>query len=197
MPTGMALIGVSQKAMEACEKSLHSRCYFDFRDMARANDQGYFPYTPPATLMRGLRASIDMLNREGLDNVHARHTRLAEGVRAAVRAWGLGNCARRSSLYSDTVTAVVVEPGFDANRIIQAAYQNYGVSLGAGLGKVAGKVFRSGHLGWLNEPMVLQALGGVELAMRDCEVNFTAGSGVGAAIEHYTDRREPLSIAAE
>ena len=129
--------------------------------------------------------------------MHARHTRLAEGVRAAVCAWGLGNCARRSSLYSDTVTAVVVEPGFDANRIIQAAYHNYGVSLGAGLGKVAGKVFRMGHLGWLNEPMVLQALGGVELAMRDCGVNFTAGSGVGAAIEHYTDRREPLSLAAE
>ena len=77
------------------------------------------------------------------------------------------------------------------------AYNKYGVSLGAGLGKVAGKVFRIGHLGWLNEPMVLQALGGVELAMRDCEVNFTAGSGVGAAIEHYTDRREPLSLAAE
>ncbi|MGB0518746.1 MAG: serine--glyoxylate aminotransferase, partial [Candidatus Puniceispirillaceae bacterium] len=74
---------------------------------------------------------------------------------------------------------------------------NYGVSLGAGLGKVAGKVFRIGHLGWLNEPMVLQALGGVELAMRDCGVNFTAGSGVGAAIEHYTDRSEPLSLAAE
>ena len=197
MPTGMALIGVSQKAIDACEKSLHASCYFDFRDMANANAQGYFPYTPPVTLMHGLRASIDMLNREGLDNVHARHRHLAEGVRAAVRAWGFGNCARRSSLYSDTVTAVVVAPDFDANKVIQAAYHNYGVSLGAGLGKVAGKVFRIGHLGWLNEPMVLQALGGVELAMRDCGIDFKAGSGVGAAIEHYTESREVLSLAAE
>ena len=197
MPTGMALIGVSQKAIDACEKSLHASCYFDFRDMANANAQGYFPYTPPVTLMHGLRASIDMLNREGLDNVHARHRHLAEGVRAAVRAWGFGNCARRSSLYSDTVTAVVVAPDFDANKIIQAAYHNYGVSLGAGLGKVAGKVFRIGHLGWLNEPMVLQVLGGVELAMRDCGIDFKAGSGVGAAIEHYTESREVLSLAAE
>ena len=105
--------------------------------------------------------------------------------------------SRRASLHSDTVTAIVVDKNTDANDIIRTAYRNYGVSLGGGLGKVAGKVFRVGHLGWLNEPMVLQALGGVELAMRDCGVNFTAGSGVGAAIEHYTDSRESLSLAAE
>ena len=197
LPTGMTLVGVSQKAMDACEKATNPRGYFDFRDMAKANDQGYFPYTPPVTLMRGLRVAIDMLNREGLDNVYARHNRLAGGVRAAVKAWGLRNCARRAALHSDTVTAIVVDSNTDANDIIRTAYRNYGVSLGGGLGKVAGKVFRIGHLGWLNEPMVLQALGGVELAMRDCGINFTAGSGVGAAIEHYTDSREVLSLAAE
>ena len=197
LPTGLTIIGVSEKAMAARSRATTSRCYFDFADMAKMNAQGYFPYTPPATLLRGLRASVDMLNDEGLDNVHARHNRLAGGVRAAVDAWGLRNCARRPELHSDTVTAIMVEPGTDANDIIKTAYHRYGVSLGSGLGKVAGKVFRVGHLGWLNEAMVLQALGGVELAMRDCGIAFTAGSGVGAAIEHYTDTRIELSLAAE
>ncbi|HBP59706.1 MAG TPA: serine--glyoxylate aminotransferase [Alphaproteobacteria bacterium] len=196
MPTGLTIIGVSEKAMAACAKATTPRCYFDFAGMAKMNAQGYFPYTPPATLLRGLRAAVDMLNNEGLDNVHARHNRLAGGVRAAVDAWGLRNCARRPELYSDTVTAILVSPGTDANDIISIAYNRYGVSLGGGLGKVAGKVFRVGHLGWLNEAMVLQALGGVELAMRDCGIAFTAGSGVGAAIEHYTDTRIALPLAA-
>lgn len=197
LPTGLIIIGVSEKAMEACGAAVNPRSYFDFTDMAKMNAQGYFPYTPPTTLLRGLRAAVDMLNREGLDNVHARHKRLAGGVRAAVDAWGLQNCARRPELYSDTVTAVMVASDTDANDIISTAYHRFGVSLGGGLGKVAGKVFRVGHLGWLNEAMVLQALGGVELAMRECGIAFTAGSGVGAAIEHYTDTRVELPIAAE
>ena len=147
--------------------------------------------------MRGLRASVDMLMDEGLDNVHARHALLAGGVRAAVAAWGLRNCARRPDLYSDTVTAAMVDPDTNANDIIGAAYNHYGVSLGGGLGKVAGKVFRIGHLGWLNEAMVIQALGGAELAMRHCGVRFAAGAGVGAAIEHFTDTRAELPLAAE
>lgn len=190
-------MAVSDRAMGACARSDHSSCYLDFTDMATANDQGYFPYTPAATLMRGLRASVDMLMDEGLDNVFARHARLADGVRAAVGAWGLRNCARRPELHSDTVTAVVVDPGTNANDIIGAAYNHYGVSLGGGLGKVAGKVFRIGHLGWLNEAMVIQALGGAELALRHCGVNFEAGSGVGAAIERFTEARLDLPLAAE
>ena len=197
LPTGLCVVGVSDKAMAACERGDHPSSYLDFRDMAKANDQGYFPYTPAATLMRGLRASVDMLMEEGLDDVHARHTRLASGVRAAVSAWGLRNCARRPDLYSDTVTAVLVEQSTNANDIIAAAYEHYGVSLGGGLGKVAGKVFRIGHLGWLNEAMVIQALGGAELAMRHCGVRFAAGAGVGAAIEHFTDTRAALPLAAE
>ena len=196
-PTGLCIMAVSDKAMGACARSDHPSCYLDFTDMATANDQGYFPYTPAATLMRGLRASVDMLMDEGLDNVFARHARLADGVRAAVGAWGLRNCARRPELHSDTVTAVVVDPGTNANDIIGAAYNHYGVSLGGGLGKVAGKVFRIGHLGWLNEAMVIQALGGAELALRHCGVNFEAGSGVGAAIERFTEARLDLPLAAE
>ena len=163
----------------------------------KTNDQGYFPYTPAATLLRGLRASIDMLHNEGLSKVVSRHNRLASGVRAAVDAWGLQNCAVAPKWHSDTVTAILVPEEYDANDVINAAYHNYGVSLGAGLGKVAGKVFRIGHLGWLNETMVLRALGGVEMAMRDAGIPFQAGSGVGAAVEYYTDTRQPLSLAAE
>ena len=197
MPTGLCIVGVSLKALEACSTSSFPTGYFSFQDMMKMNDQGYFPYTPAATLLRGLRASIDMLHSEGLANVASRHNRLASGVRAAVDAWGLKNCAVAPKWHSDTVTAIVVPEKFDANDVISAAYHNYGVSLGGGLGKVAGKVFRIGHLGWLNETMVLRALGGVEMAMRDAGIPFQAGSGVGAAVEYYTDTRQPLSLAAE
>ena len=197
MPTGLAIVGVSQKALDACAGSNLPASYFNFHDMMKMNEQGYFPYTPAATLLRGLRASIDMLTDEGLSNVVARHHRLANGVRAAVAAWGLRNCAVASKWHSDTVTAILVPDGHNANDVIQAAYHNYGVSLGGGLGKVAGKVFRIGHLGWLNETMVLQALGGTEMALRDAGISFKAGSGVGAAVEYYTESREPLTLAAE
>lgn len=197
MPTGLAIVGVSQKALGACAGSNLPSSYFNFHDMLKMNEQGYFPYTPAATLLRGLRASIDMLTDEGLSNVVARHRRLANGVRAAIDAWGLRNCAVAPKWHSDTVTAILVPDGHNANDVIQAAYHNYGVSLGGGLGKVAGKVFRIGHLGWLNETMVLQALGGTEMALRDAGISFRAGSGVGAAVEYYTDSRKPLTLAAE
>mgnify|MGYP000276841263 CR=1 FL=1 len=197
MPTGLAIVGVSQKALDACAGSNLPASYFNFHDMMKMNEQGYFPYTPAATLLRGLRASIDMLTDEGLSNVVARHHRLANGVRAAVAAWGLRNCAVAPKWHSDTVTAILVPDGHNANDVIQAAYHNYGVSLGGGLGKVAGKVFRIGHLGWLNETMVLQALGGTEMALRDAGISFKAGSGVGAAVEYYTESRRPLTLAAE
>ena len=197
MPTGLAIVGVSQKALDACAGSNLPASYFNFHDMMKMNEQGYFPYTPAATLLRGLRASIDMLTDEGLSNVVARHHRLANGVRAAVDAWGLRNCAVAPKWHSDTVTAILVPDGHNANDVIQAAYHNYGVSLGGGLGKVAGKVFRIGHLGWLNETMVLQALGGTEMALRDAGISFKAGSGVGAAVEYYTESRKPLALAAE
>jgi alanine-glyoxylate transaminase/serine-glyoxylate transaminase/serine-pyruvate transaminase len=148
------------------------------------------------TLLRGLRASVDMLLEEGLDNVYARHHRLAEGVRQAVHAWDLTLCAKAPQWYSDTVSAIVVPTGFDANTVIKGAYQNYGLSLGAGLSKVAGKVFRIGHLGYLNEIMVLSALGGAELAMKDAGIPFQAGAGVGAAVSYYSSTRSaPVALA--
>jgi alanine-glyoxylate transaminase/serine-glyoxylate transaminase/serine-pyruvate transaminase len=197
LPTGLAIVCVSEKALQAGTSAKLPRCFFDYRDMIKANAQGYFPYTPAATLLRGLRASVDLLLEEGLPNVFARHRRLAGAVRAAVDAWGLRNCAQAPEWFSDTVTAIVVPEGFDANDVISTAYHRYDLSLGAGLSRVAGKVFRVGHVGWLNDIMVLQALGGVELAMHDIGIKFEPGSGVGAAVRHLAQSGEAMRIAAE
>ena len=198
LPTGLAIVGVSQKALEARKTSKMPVCFFDYDDMINTNAQGYFPYTPAATLLRGLRASVDMLLDEGLDNVFARHHRLAEGVRRAVSAWGLTTCAQGPEWHSDTVTAIMVPEGVDANEVIKTAYYKYDLSLGAGLSQVAGKVFRIGHLGWLNELMVLSALGGAELAMRDVGLQFTSGAGVGAAVDYFAETQATVTrIAAE
>lgn len=204
MPTGLAVVCVSEKAL-AMSGSKAARSdgrapgggYWDFETMLAANATGYFPYTPAMTLLRGLRESTDMLLEEGMDQVFERHFRLAEGVRRAVAAWGLRLCATDPATASDTVTAILVDADTNANDVIKTAYHRYGVSLGGGLGAVAGKVFRIGHLGWLNETMVLQALGGAEMAMRDAGIAFDAGSGVGAAISYYTDARPASLMAAE
>ena len=135
------------------------------------------------TLIRGLRVSVDRLLAEGLDNVFARHHYLAEGVRAAVSAWGLDLCARHPKWYSDTVSAICLPDGFDSGELLRHAYQRYGISLGAGLSRVAGRVFRIGHLGDLNEIMLIAAIAGSEMAMRDLGVPVDAGSGVAAASE--------------
>jgi len=198
LPTGLTILGVSQKALEAAKSATMNRCYFAFDDMIAANDMGYFPYTPATTLLRGLRASIDMLLDEGLENVFQRHHRLAEGVRKAVDAWGLNLCAADPKWYSDTVSAVMVPEGVDGNALAQHAYRRYNLSLGLGLTKVAGKLFRIGHLGSLNELMLLQALAGTEMAMRDMGIDVAPGSGVGAASEYYRlsgDAAELLAAA--
>ena len=186
LPAGLAIMAASQKAIKASENATMRRCYFDFGDMVKINATGYFPYTPPMSLLRGLRASLDRIFDEGLENVFARHTFLAEGVRQAVYAWGLSLCAREPQRYSDTVTAILVPEGKDANQVIKHAYHRYGLSLGAGLSVVAGKLFRIGHLGDLNELMLMSAISGAEMAMRDVGImEVEAGSGVAAAQEYY------------
>ncbi|MGE0210105.1 MAG: aminotransferase class V-fold PLP-dependent enzyme [Parvibaculaceae bacterium] len=197
LPAGLAILCVSQKALAAAGDAKLRRCYFDFADMGRMNKDGYFPYTPPLSLIRGLRASVDLLLEEGLENVFARHHRLAEGVRRGVAAWGLKLCARAPKWHSDTVSAIVLPEGFDSAKLLRHAYARYGLSLGAGLSKVAGKVFRIGHLGDLNELMVLSALAGSELAMIDLGVPVKAGSGVGAAVEYFHAEAAGLKQAAE
>jgi alanine-glyoxylate transaminase / serine-glyoxylate transaminase / serine-pyruvate transaminase len=185
MPAGLAILCVSEKALAARKQAGMRRCYFDFEDMMRTNKDGFFPYTPPLHMLRALRAATDLLLDEGLENVFARHFRLAEGVRRAVSAWGLTLCAREPKWHSDTVSAILLPEGFDSAALVRHAYTKYHLSLGMGLNKVAGKVFRIGHLGDLNEIMCLQAIAGSEMAMRDLGVPVEAGSGVGAAIEYY------------
>ena len=181
LPTGLGILAVSQKALEAHKSAKLTRCFFDFADMMRTNKDGFFPYTPATTLMRGLRASLDMLFAEGLDNVFARHHRIAEGVRQGVAAWGLSLCAKAPKWHSDTVSTVMVPKGFNSEDVVKTAYYRYKMSLGLGLSKIAGKGYRIGHLGFFNEIMALQALAGAEMAMMDAGIPIEAGSGAAAA----------------
>ncbi|RWI94822.1 MAG: aminotransferase class V-fold PLP-dependent enzyme [Mesorhizobium sp.] len=192
---GLGFLSVSKKALAASRVATHRRCYFSFDDMTRANDAGYFPYTPATQLLRGLRASLDLIAEEGLENIFARHHRLAEGVRKAVDAWGLKLCAKAPQWHSDTVSAILVPEGIDSGDVVKRAYRTYQTSLGGGLNKVFGKVFRIGHLGWLNEVMVCASLSAAEMALLDCGVRLAPGSGVAAAIEHF--RRTAAMPVAE
>jgi len=185
LATGMAIVGVSQKAMAATETATCPRCFFDFRDMAGANAAGGFPYTPPLQVMAGLRESVTMLLDEGLDNVFQRHHRIAEGVRRAVDAWGLRLCARSRDLYSDTVSAIYVPEGFDSEALTDHAYNAYGVSFGVGLGPLASRAFRIGHLGSLTEAMALSGIATIEMAMKDLDYPIDLGTGVAAAQDYY------------
>lgn len=185
LATGMAILCVSPKAQRAMETAKLPRTFFDFRDMMAANASGGFPYTPPLQLIYGMRESLNMLFEEGLDAVYARHFRLAEGVRRAVKAWGLGLVAQSPDLYSDTVSAIYVPDGFDSNALTDHAFNAYGVSFGIGLGELNGKAFRIGHLGSLTDVMVLSGLGTIEMAMADLNYPIKLGSGVAAAQEYF------------
>ncbi len=185
LTTGMAIIGVSQRALAATETAKCPRCFFDFRDMVGANAKGNFPYTPPLQIIHGLNESVKMLLGEGLEHVFARHHRLAEGIRAAVSAWGLRLCANSPDLYSDTVSAIYVPEGRDSNVLTDHAYEAYRVSFGVGLGQMAGKAFRIGHLGALTDVMALSGISAIEMAMKDLNYPIELGSGVSAAQEYY------------
>jgi alanine-glyoxylate transaminase/serine-glyoxylate transaminase/serine-pyruvate transaminase len=187
LPAGLGILAVSEKALESRKRAEFNRCYFDFEDMIQTNADGWFPYTPGLSLLYGLRESLDMLFEEGIDNVHARHHRLAEGVRRAVDAWGMKLCAQGPEWQSDTVSAVVVPEGHDARKLIEIATTRYNLALGAGLMQLAGRVFRIGHLGDLNDLMCLGALSGVEMAMADAGIPLEPGKGVGAAQTYYRE----------
>ena len=185
LPAGMALLAFSPKALAKHKSSKCAKCFLDIKDHINTNKDGFFPYTPSVPMLRGLRASLDLLLGEGLDNVYARHFRLAEGVRKAVKAWGLETCAASPKWNSDTVTAIMAPKNVNAAEVIHIAYHRYNISLGAGLSQVAGKVFRIGHLGDNNDVRMMAALGGVEMAMRDAGIRIKPGSGTGAACEYY------------
>jgi alanine-glyoxylate transaminase/serine-glyoxylate transaminase/serine-pyruvate transaminase len=194
LPAGLGVTCVSQKALELGKKATSKRCYFDYGDMVQSNASGYFPYTPALPMLYGLRESLAMLAEEGLENVFRRHAYLAGGTRAAVlEGWKLKLCAVDPKWYSDTVSAVMVPEGINGADVIARAFK---LALGAGLSKVAGKLFRIGHLGDLNELMLLGAIAGSEMAMLDVGVKIEPGSGVAAA-QSYWRKHAPAASKSE
>lgn len=182
LPAGLAILGFSDKAMQATSAAKLSRAYFDVNDMGTGNS---YPYTPPVGLLNGLKLACDMLLDEGLHNVFERHNRIAEGVRQAVAAWGMPLCATSPELYSNTVSAIVTPEGFDATDIVTHAANKYSVAFGVGLGDVAGKVFRIGHLGSMTDVMMLGGIATAEMVMCDLGLDIRLGSGVAAAQDYY------------
>ena len=196
LPPGLAILGFSEKAMAATRVATLPRTFLDVADMAKGHAANAFPYTPPVGLMNGLRLSCDLLLAEGLENVFTRHHRLAEGVRAAVGAWGLELCAVSPEVYSDSVSAIRTPDGFDATDIVTVAARDYDMAFGVGLGEVAGKVFRIGHLGALTDAMVISGLGVAEMVMVDLGLPITLGSGIGAAQARYRRGSDMQKVAA-
>jgi len=194
LPAGLGILCASERALEMRHLAKSKRAYFDLNDMLNSNRNGYFPYTPALSLLYGLKESLCILEEEGLDNVINRHNYLASGVRAAVEGWGLKLCAKDPKWNSNTVSAIMVPEGIDAAKVISAAYNHYNLSLGAGLNKVAGKLFRIGHLGDMNEVHLLAAIAGAEMAMLDVGIKIESGSGVAAAINYYRMHKGTVNV---
>ena len=183
LPPGMAILAVSERALRASEKATCPRSFWDWQPVIERNRRGQYPYTPATSLLFGLRESLAMLAEEGLPNVFARHARLAEACRRAVRAWPLELLCRNPAELSNTLTAVVMPAGTDSDDLVQHAYRRLELSLGIGLGEVKGRVFRIGHLGSVNELDLLGGLAGVEMMLKEIGVPLTLGSGLAAAQE--------------
>ena len=181
LPPGLSFNAVSEKAMAASRTNTLPRSYWDWQEMVKINAGGFFPYTPATNLLYGLKEAIAMLHEEGLPAVFARHQRLASATRAAVKAWGLEVLCENPAEQSSVLTAVIMPPSYDADAYRKIALEKYNISLGSGLGKVAGKVFRIGHLGECNELMLLGALSGVEMGLAAAGVPHRSG-GVMAAM---------------
>ena len=185
LPAGLGILYMSEKALARVDSCTMPRAYFDLRSMRANNAQGFFPSTPALSLLFGLDEALTMLLDEGMNAVAERHRFLATGVRAAVSAWGLRQCAKRPEIASNSLTAVMVPEGHDARQVIEIAFTRYDISLGSGLNEVAGKVFRIGHLGDTNSLTLAGALSGVEMALCDAGIPITLGSGVGAALQQW------------
>ena len=181
LPPGLAFHALSQKALAAAGRARLPRSYWDWTPMLDANASGWFPYTPATNLLFGLRESLRMLCEEGLEEVYARHRRLAEAARRAVRAWGLEILCRIPEEYSDSLTAVLMPEGHDADALRRLILERFNLSLGNGLGKLRGRVFRIGHLGDFNDLMLAGALCGIEMGLALAAVPFSRG-GVNAAL---------------
>jgi len=186
LPPGLSFNAVSAKAVAVAEHGGMPRSYWDWHDMLKANANGFTPYTPATNLLYGLRKALQMLLDEGLDQVYARHARHAEATRRAVRAWGLEILCQEPAEYSPVLTAVVMPDGHDADALRALILDRFDMSLGAGLTKLAGKVFRIGHLGAFNDLSLTGTLSGVEMGLRIAGVPHQPG-GVQAALEYLAE----------
>ena len=187
LPPGLGFTAISKKALEASEKNKMGRAYWSWKEMLKANETGFFPYTPAVGLLYGLKEAIAMLHEEGLNNVFARHARHGEATRRALSAWGLENLAINPDEHSNVVTTVLMPKDHDADSFRKLVLDKFDMSLGAGLGKVAGKVFRIGHIGHHNDLMLAGALAGVETGLRLSGIRGVS-SGVDAALEYLAEQ---------
>jgi alanine-glyoxylate transaminase/serine-glyoxylate transaminase/serine-pyruvate transaminase len=190
LPPGLSFNAIGAKALASHRTARLPRSYWDWTPMLAANKAGFFPYTPATNLLYGLHEALAMLTEEGLDNVFARHDRLAEATRRAVRAWGLELLCADPAEYSSTLTAVLMPAGHDADAFRKATLEAYDLSLGAGLSKLAGKVFRIGHLGSFNDLMLMGTLCGVEMGLSRAGVPHRKG-GAQAAMDYLAARHGP------
>ena len=182
LPPGLSFNAISSKALDAYKNSNLPKSYWDWEPMIENNKKGYFPYTPATNLLYGLDEAINILTEEGLENVFKRHNRFAEATRIAVNAWGLEILCKNPEEYSSSLTAVLVPDGHDADSLRKIILDDYNMSLGTGLAKVAGKVFRIGHLGDFNELMLAGTLSGVEMGLMKSKIPFKKG-GILKALE--------------
>jgi alanine-glyoxylate transaminase/serine-glyoxylate transaminase/serine-pyruvate transaminase len=195
LPPGLGLVSLSWKALAASKASKMPRSYWDWAEMLASNSKGFFPYTPATNLLFGLREALNMLQEEGLDTVFARHQHLAAAARAAVRGWGLEILCRDPAEFSPVLTAVLMPAGHDADQLRSLALEKYNISLGTGLSRMAGKLFRIGHLGDCNELMLMGALCGIEMSLAAAGVPHRAG-GVTSAMATLGAGAAPLRMSA-
>jgi alanine-glyoxylate transaminase/serine-glyoxylate transaminase/serine-pyruvate transaminase len=186
LPPGLSFNCVSEKARKVGASAKLPRSYWGWEEMIAANKNGFFPYTPATNLLYGLREALAMLHEQGMENVFARHNRHAEATRRAVRAWGMEVLCAVPEEYSSSLTAVMMPAGHDADALRAAILEAYDMSLGMGLGRLTGKIFRIGHLGDFNDLMLAGTLSGVEMGFALAGVPYRKG-GVAAALEHLTD----------
>ena len=182
LPPGLSFNVVSQKALESYKSSKLPKSYWHWGQMLENNKNGFYPYTPAVNILYGLNESINMLLEEGLENVFARHARFAEATRLAVQAWGLEILAKNPKERSNSITAILIPNGYDSDNLRKIILDNYDMSLGTGLAKVKGKVFRIGHLGDFNDLMLAGTLAGVEMGLKQSGIPFKSG-GIMAALD--------------
>ena len=193
LPPGISFNALSPRALEAAKTARLPRSFFAWDEIVEMNETGYWPYTPNTNLLYGLSEALDMILGEGLDNVFARHQRWAAGVRAAVNAWGLPIQCADPAVYSPVLTGVITPPGVDADALRRLIHERFDLSLGTGLGKLKGRMFRMGHLGDSNDLTLVAMVAGVEMGLKLAGVKL-AGNGVQATMDNFASHAASAAL---